>query len=374
MNNTHPPLRLTLFFSWGIALRTWDAQGMFDREVALYQQLQARGVQVRFVTYGDASDLHYAAHLPGIAILCNRWRLRRKLYALLLPWLHAPWLQASDVIKTNQADGANVALHTARCWRTPLIARCGYMWSANLARLHGATSPVARHARTVEQQVFAAAQRVVVTTAQMAADIAQRVPAAAARTLVIPNYVDTDIFRPQPAPTPDIDLIFIGRIAVEKNLAALLEAIRPLNLRLIVIGSGPLQAALQQQFADLHDRVYWQGNVPNRDLPGYLHRARVFILPSHYEGHPKTLLEAMACGLPVIGTNVPGIAELLHHKETGYLCVPSPAGIRAAIQNVLADEQLRAHMAHNAHQFVLQHFALERIVELELAVLQEVAG
>ena len=100
----------------------------------------------------------------------------------------------------------------------------------------------------------------------------------------------------------------------------------------------------------------------------------MFILPSLYEGHPKALLEAMACSRPVIGTDVIGIRELIRHRETGYLCGTSPEEIRAAIQDVLSDADLRNHMGHNAQEFVLEHFALERVVEMELALLSEVVG
>ncbi|NJO04104.1 MAG: glycosyltransferase family 4 protein [Chloroflexaceae bacterium] len=116
------------------------------------------------------------------------------------------------------------------------------------------------------------------------------------------------------------------------------------------------------------------GSVPNHDLPRYLQRARVFVLPSHYEGHPKALLEAMACGLPVIGSDVPGIRELLHHGETGYLCPPSPDGIRTAVELLLGDAALRHRLGQQARQYVLDHFALNRIVELELAMLHAVAA
>jgi glycosyltransferase involved in cell wall biosynthesis len=81
----------------------------------------------------------------------------------------------------------------------------------------------------------------------------------------------------------------------------------------------------------------------------------------------------MACGLPVIGTDVPGIRELIRHRETGYLCGTSPQEIRAAIQDVLDDMDLRTRMGCNAREFVVENFALEQVVEMELALLEEVS-
>ena len=93
-------LRLVLFFTRGVSLRTWDQVGMFEREVAIYQRLQEHGVQMAFVTYGDASDLRYAGRIPGIRILCNRWGLSRWRYDALLADL-APVVRTPKVV-----DGA----------------------------------------------------------------------------------------------------------------------------------------------------------------------------------------------------------------------------------------------------------------------------
>ena len=79
----------------------------------------------------------------------------------------------------------------------------------------------------------------------------------------------------------------------------------------------------------------------------------------------------MSCGRPVIGTDVPGIRELIRHRETGFLCGTSPADIRAAIQAVLSDSDLRIRIGRQAREFVVEHFALERAVEMETALLDE---
>ena len=76
----------------------------------------------------------------------------------------------------------------------------------------------------------------------------------------------------------------------------------------------------------------------------FLNRASAFILPSKYEGHPKSLIEAMSCGLPCIGSNVVGIKEDIRHKETGYLCNTDYQSIAEAIDIVLSDESLQRYM------------------------------
>ncbi|GAF93855.1 unnamed protein product, partial [marine sediment metagenome] len=187
---------------------------------------------------------------------------------------------------------------------------------------------------------------------------------------VIPNYVLTDVFAPSSSHSRgNRCIIFVGRLAEQKNPWALLDAMRGLDAELVMVGDGPLREPLEAKASVEELAVKFLGNRPHRELPQHLNRATLFVLPSLYEGHPKTLLEAMSCGLPVIGTNVPGIRELIRHRETGYLCGTSPAEIRAAILKVLGDAKLREKMGRQARQFVVENFSVERVLTRELALL-----
>jgi glycosyltransferase involved in cell wall biosynthesis len=347
--------------------------GMLEREIAIYKRLLRRGFEVSFVTYGSEADLAYLGKMGGIRILCNQTGLAPEVYENSLGSLHRESLESCHIIKTNQIYGGELALSASQVFQKPLIARCGYMWSQNAAKEHGTDSEAAIHAREVEEKVFRGANRVVVTTPAMRDDVLRRIPEAASKLAVIPNYVDTDVFRPYSEVPDEVTLIFVGRIAPEKNLSALLEAIQPLQVRLIIIGEGKIRPELQRRFASLNGRISWEGNVPNSELPGYLNRAGLFILPSFYEGHPKALIEAMACGLPVIGADSPGIRELIRHGETGYSCGGDSVSIREAIQELLARPTLRERIGRNARQYVIENYSLDRIAELELALLKEAA-
>ena len=114
--------------------------------------------------------------------------------------------------------------------------------------------------------------------------------------------------------------------------------------------------------------------MPNFDLPALLNQARVFIQPSLYEGHPKTLLEAMSCGLPCIGSDVTGIKEDIEHGVTGYLCGTDSDAIAEAIDVVLSDASLREKLGHNARDYIADNYSLDRVLEMEMEVIREVTG
>jgi len=367
-------MNLILFFTRGNSLKTWDSVGMFDREVALYRRLQDKDCNVSFITYGGISEFEYESRIPGINILCNKWHLPTVVYQRLIPYLHASILRQADLIKTNQTNGADVALRTAQIWNKPLIARCGYMWSLNMSRMFGEFSTNAQTALKIETKVFSSADKVVVTTPAMASDIAQRIPDVAKWTVVIPNYVETERFAPSEKTQYTYDVIFVGRLSKEKNLPALLNAVKELSVKTAIIGEGDLRSGFQKQYVDSKTTITFLGNVPNRDLPLYLNQARLFILPSLYEGHPKTLLEAMACGMPVIGTNSPGIREVITHGENGWLCETDAESIKNAINHLLANPELCKKLGKKARKYALDTVSLDRVLDMEIEVYSSVLG
>ena len=364
---------LCLCFTRNVSLQQWERQGMFDREVALYRRLVERGWRVSFVTYGDRSDLDFADRLPGIDILCNRWNLRRSVYAAMLPWLHARSLRGCDVVKTNQTYGGDVALRLAKRLGVPLIARCGYMLSDFAKRQHGEDSVEATRFQRLEARLWKAAARIVVTTQDMADEVTRRCPESVDRTMVIPNYVDTAAFSPAAVEAADaskVDLVYVGRIHPQKNLPVLLDAVERLpGVTLRLIGAGDASEMLKDS-VELAKRVLVHGPADHADLPGLLRRAKVFVLPSLYEGHPKTLIEAMACGMPIVASDVPGIAGVVEHEKTGLLASTDASSLASAIERLLRDTQLREQLGDEARREAETKYSLDRIVCDEAAQLE----
>ena len=364
--------RLVLFFTRGMSLERWQRGGLLEREVPLYHKLRQRGLGIDFVTYGGPEDLALSHRIKGINVLCNRWRLHHRLYRLFLPLLHARSLRRATVLKSNQTDGAEIALRAARLWSKPLVARSGYPFSAFTSALGGSDSTWTGRARAIEDRVWSAAWRVVVTTQPMALEVARRIENGAAKTRIVPNYVESDRFRPGPERvTPESEIVFIGRLSIQKNLRTLLEAVRSLDCRLKVIGDGELGEELRQEFIDLQDRIEWIPRVPHAELPGHLQKALVFCLPSRFEGHPKALIEAMAAGLAVVGTDVPGIREVIQDGVTGLLSPAEPEALGRTIKKLLDDRELRTGLGRAAREFAMANFDLHRVVALEAEVYRD---
>jgi len=365
-------IQLVLFFTKGISLKTWADNGSLDREIALYLRLHEKGVKVSFVTYGNAFDLQFAGALTGINILCNKWGFSKHRYEKWMPWLHALTFGRTDVIKTNQMLGAEIAFRVARIWRKPLIARCGFMMS-EWAEFSGKFAE-AEQARRVERVVFPGAQRVVVSVPRMKEFVIQQYGVSSSRVQVIPNYVLTDIFSPGESGAGNNRICYVGRLSEEKNLSALIQACAGLDVELTLIGEGHLRVSLQTLANQLNVKVTMPGILPHHQLPSIIRQSALFALVSPHEGHPKSLLEAMSCGAAVLGANSPGIREQIAHGETGWLCGTDAQSIRAGIQHLLANPSLREKLGRNARRFIEDNYSLDKIVEMEYSLLQNVVG
>ena len=117
-----------------MSLEGWRRAGILDRELALYREIGRRLERIRFVTYGGAEDVRLAASLGAIEVLPNRWGLSSNLYSVLAPWLHRGAIRRASVLKTNQLNGAWGAVLAKRWLGTPLVVRCGFLWSLNASR------------------------------------------------------------------------------------------------------------------------------------------------------------------------------------------------------------------------------------------------
>jgi glycosyltransferase involved in cell wall biosynthesis len=217
---------------------------------------------------------------------------------------------------------------------------------------------------------------VVVTSAGAGEYLVREHQIPASRVRVVPNAIDARLFSPDPGVPREPGLVvFVGRLAAEKNLASLEEAVAGVpGAWLRLVGDGPERAGLVERARRAGSRVELTGPVPNETLPRLLNQATAFALPSRYEGQPKALLEAMACALPVVGADVPGIRECVRHGETGWLCPPDAGGFREAIATVLADAALRERLGRAARADVERRHSVEAVAESELAIIRELVG
>ena len=373
-------MKLALFFTRNISLKLWVDTGLFDREKQLYEEHLHRGYlqKVYWLTYGkndaEIADRLKAAHclhpdimiLPMARFFLGRWGCL--LYSFLMPLLHHRWLQSTDIFKTNQMDGSWTAVLAKWLYHKPLVIRTGYTWSL-FRKTNNAPKHRQKLIKIAEHLAYKNASVVTVTTQTQAHYILEKYHLSQETIRVIPNYVDTQLFTPQTSSEKYPDrLVFVGRLNEEKNLFNLIEAVAQTSLTLDICGKGNICNRLEAQAKKLNAKVNFMGIVPNRQLPQVLNRYRYYILPSFYEGMPKSLLEAMACGLVCIGTNVEGINDIIEDGVSGYLAKGTQA--QALVEVIKRATQLtQDSVTTEGIRKIRNNFSLEAVVEQEKEII-----
>jgi glycosyltransferase involved in cell wall biosynthesis len=163
-------------------------------------------------------------------------------------------------------------------------------------------------------------------------------------------------------------LIFLGNLIRAKGIFVLMDAFAQLfithsSLHLIFVGDGEDRSGIEKRVSELslNGRVHLVGRVPHADLRGWLSAGDVFVLPSYREGLPLAVLEAMACGRPVIATRVGGIPEAVEDGESGILVgMDDVEALAAAIALLVENDSARQSMGSKGRQIVEGKFTWER--------------
>lgn len=199
------------------------------------------------------------------------------------------------------------------------------------------------------------------------------------RIRLIPGAgVDVHAFSPRPEPDGAPVVMLASRLLWDKGVGEFVETARRLagRARFVLVGSpdpgNPASVpedVLRQWTAE--GVVEWWG--AREDMPKTLAQAAVVCLPSYREGLPKVLLEAMACGRPVVTTDAPGCRDCVRDGDNGLLVPVKDAGaLAAAVSRLLEDPELRRRMGGRGRQRAVEEFRQERVIEATLAVYREV--
>jgi colanic acid/amylovoran biosynthesis glycosyltransferase len=355
-------------------------------------------------THGFLAELEapviYLAHRP----LREPLRVLRALVRVLRSDSRG-WLSAAGVsLRPPRLRGLRRLLQATVLWEEMRAARIDHAHAhfasaatrlANLAwRMGGPTYSVTAHAKDIyHRQVRVERLREKLSSASFVAtvsvanrDYLDSLLTGRARLQVIPNAADLRRLDGAGEHQREAGLILsVARLIEKKGLADLvlacgLLAERGEPHRLVVVGEGPLRAALETRAASSDASVAFLGPLPHEDVLELYRRAAVFCLPcvvastGDRDGLPTSVLEAMALGVPVVSTNLNGLSELVIHERTG-LVVPErdPVALADALGRLLADRDLADRLAADGRLLVERNFSLERSVSSLRSLFPEAA-
>lgn len=172
---------------------------------------------------------------------------------------------------------------------------------------------------------------------------------------------------------------YVGRLSKVKGILNLIEAM-PFVLKgrvdtsFVICGEGGLvnevEKIIKAEGVEAHVRSI--GWVAHQDVPQYLNELKLLVLPSFTEGLPNVILEAMACGTPVLATRVGAIPDIIKDGETGFLLKSNdPKHIADKIVELLNKPELLEKVSENAYEWVRQNFSKEKTIKLWQEILQQ---
>jgi glycosyltransferase involved in cell wall biosynthesis len=277
---------------------------------------------------------------------------------------------APDIVVTHQVK-SHLLMRLSRLWRR-------YPW---VAFHHGYTRTKSR------ERVYNRMNRLSLPTAHGVVTVCQAFAQEIAKTGVPMEriFVQHNAIRPEPTASREEAqalklqlgvaegeriVLAIGRLSSEKahiDLVSSFHLLREINpetkAKLVIVGDGPERQRLEvaARSYGINERVVFAGQISN--VKPYYAAADVLALPSHSEGSPYVLLEAMAARLPVVATSVGGVPEMVKDEESALL-VPArdPRAMAGAISRILADEQLARRLTMNASALIRTRYSPETYV------------
>jgi phosphatidylinositol alpha-mannosyltransferase len=325
----------------------WDDAGGVQVHVrGLGEQLRLRGHEVRVLTpsrdrpaepwvvgVGRPLDVPYNASNAPVSPWPSTRRHVRSALASFRP----------DVVHAHEPFTPSAAMFATLAARAPVVAT--FHAGLDRARAYDLAAPLLRR--------VARRLAVRVAVSERAATTARR--RVGGRYEIVPNGIDVHAFS-SAAPRTDLGpgkkLLFVGRLHERKGFRTGVEAFERLarehrDLRLVVAGEGRDRSAVAGLPADLRERVILLGAVPNRELPPVHRACDVFLAPNRGgESFGVVLLEAMAAGVPVVASDIPGYDEVVTDELDGLLVAPGDAiALAAAIARVLGDPDVSTRLA-----------------------------
>jgi glycosyltransferase involved in cell wall biosynthesis len=223
---------------------------------------------------------------------------------------------------------------------------------------------------TLGLKVFRDADKVICLTKSDAKEVI-RFGCPSEKIRIVPNAVDTELFRPGKDRENSL-VVWVGRFVPEKGveylvMAARIVAERSKDVRFLLVGYGPLKARIMKLVRDFGlfgKSIYILGPLSREEIAEILSKASVFSFPSLKEGMPLSVLEAMASAVPVVGSNIPGINDVIIHGENGILVPPrNPEALANTIMLLLQNRGLRRKLGQNARQLMIEKYSWNVVIE-----------
>ena len=260
-----------------------------------------------------------------------------------------------DLIHSHYWMSGEVGRWAQRRWNAPHMMMFHTLGAVKNTTGVGSKEPLLRI--NSERQLVAHCHRIITATAREKTELTRFYNAKQQKMSVVPCGVNMDLFRPVDKAdarkrlgfnTKEKIVLYVGRFAALKGIDRLLKAMTYLNdlqnLKLVIVGGDGAGAPEYIEFQklsselDINDKIFFAGRLEQDALPQYYSAADLLVVPSHHESFGLVALEALACGTPVVATDVGAMDSVISQGKTGRVVVdPKPSAFARAIREFVSE-------------------------------------
>ena len=346
-----------------VTILTRGSRGQKDHEVI-------EGIQVRRPFFLPLYPFHVHLHAVFVDRLLHQVRSEFDILHLHTPLIKQPHVPVPSLLTVHtpmKADTASIRVSSLYELLIKLQAPISYR---------------------LEKELFERAGGITVVANSIAAEL-KAYGIDPSTVAVMGNGVDTELFMPgrlverHPAGASLPYVLAVGRLAARKGFEDLVAAAELVlrsypGVKFMIAGAGPLESRLADliRTRGLDNKVILLGHIPGREaLVDLYRRAAIFVHPAHYEGLPTVLLEAMACGCPVVSTAVSGALDVVENGVNGLLVPPRAPGLLAGtILRLLKEQGYPQSLGEAARRTIEERYSWSVVCQNYISQYEQLLG
>ena len=365
--------KVLVFLTHNMSLEKWCKSKILNREI--YPFSKRKEYDFIFVSYGINNEDKYLKKYFNLSVynLKNFYprnffisRILGPFFSLIFDSKLIKLVKECDLTISNQMDGALLPAILKIFYHKKFILRTGFSLSFFNSKIRKNNFFGKIFVYLYETICIYLSTKYTISSKYEYALLEKRFPNYIKKTFVVPNWINTEKFKPLPKKINNqLSLISIGRLELQKNPFDLILISKLSNIPLTIIGDGFLKSHMLDYIKYLKAPVRILNKVENENLPNIINKHSIYISTSLYEGSPKSILEAMSCALITIAYSAPGVNEIIQNKNTGFTVRPSPYILNNVITRLQRNRNDFHYIGVNARRFILENYSFDRIQKIQ---------
>ena len=365
-------MNVSLFFTYDVSLKDWYESKIFDREISYYKEISDKySINYTFVTYGGEEDLMFQSKLQNIRVipvytLQKRFnnKMLRFLSSFITPFKLKKLMKDEDIFKTNQLMGAWVPILLKTFHRKKLIVRTGYdILQFSIKEKRGVLKIIFYFLLTKVALYFS--NKYIVTSDNNIRFLRKISFIDNKKIVKVNNWIeesnlDNNYERSK------YQILSVGRLETQKNYLNLIKNLKTSNLDIHIVGEGSLREKIFEESKSQQVNVELLGKMNFEELINLYKKYKFFLMFSKFEGHPKSLIEAMSNGCVPIVLEADYVSEIIDHNQNGIILKSEDDEISNIINFLNENEQFADNLSKNAKSFVANNYSKNKIMKKEI--------